>query len=518
MSVDLVIKNGKVVTPEGVFDGGIAVDNGLIVSVSKESTLPKADRTIDAKGNLIMPGFIDPHTHQGLFFPFEDELRGQSYYAAIGGVTTFVGIDKCTRMGPPFKKYSLPEDLVSYKEVFPKAMDIVNKNSYVDFAFTFAILNDQHAREIPEYVRDLGVTTFKYYMQHSGVATEKTTDPRFSFTWASRLGIPGVGIDEATLYVSLESVAKVGAGAVLEIHAENRKMSKVFRERVMKTGRNDLAAVADACPPEVEAYDIARAAYLASILGSHLYVVHISSKMGLDTIRTFRRLGARITTEVCEPWLGVTKHDDPPGIRGKITPPFQDYVDREALWEGLKDGTIQCLATDNNSGATDYSQRISEEVVREGVTRGELPEDALPKPNEPPNIWKMGSAFSVIESFVPFMMTEGVSKRGLSLEKLVEVGCRNNAKAMSMHPQKGELFPGSDADIVIVNPKITKKIEPIPLLEDPNEFGFSYFEGREFSGWPTYAIVRGNIILEEGEVVGKPGMGKYIQRFPLKNL
>ncbi|MDP6620471.1 MAG: amidohydrolase, partial [Nitrospinota bacterium] len=223
-SVDTVIHNARVVTPSGTLnDSGVAINQGRIVAIGETQRLPAAKETIDAKGLHLLPGVIDPHTHPGPYRPFEDDVESETKSAAVGGVTTMVGIVKSTRLGQPYKKFAEPEDVVSYAEVFPRARDIINDRAYVDMALTFAIVSDQHAKEIPLYVEECGVTSFKFYLGYA-IATR----------WSSRIGLP-TSWDDGTLFLGMEQVAAVGG--VAPFHAENRQVVRVLQERVKAAGK-----------------------------------------------------------------------------------------------------------------------------------------------------------------------------------------------------------------------------------------------------------------------------------------
>jgi len=212
MAVDCVVRNGKVVAPGGGFSGGVAIEKGLIVAVGRDEALPSGREVIDARGKLITPGFIDTHTHQGLWHPFQPEIRGQSTFAALGGVTTFVGTDKVTRIGQPYREFSTPKDVVAYHEMYETGKRAVNENAVVDFAFTFACLTDEHARELPSIVSDLGVTSFKFYIGSLSGDADR---------WSSKLGAPAMGFNDGTMYLGFEQLGKVGRPAIAMIHAHH---------------------------------------------------------------------------------------------------------------------------------------------------------------------------------------------------------------------------------------------------------------------------------------------------------
>ncbi len=248
--VDTVIRNARIVTPSGILrDAGVAIDQGRIAAIGEADRLPPARKTLDGGGHHLLPGVIDPHTHPGPYRPFEDDVASETRSAAAGGVTTRVGIVKSTRLGQPYKKFTEPSDVVSYAEVFPRARDIINERAFVDMALTFAIVSDTHAREIPLYAEECGVTSFKFYLGYA-IPTR----------WSARIGLP-TAWDDGTLFLGMEAVAKIGG--VAPFHAENRQVVRVLQERVKEAGKKDLAAWEEASPDFLEAVDILKVGFFA---------------------------------------------------------------------------------------------------------------------------------------------------------------------------------------------------------------------------------------------------------------
>ena len=161
---DLLITGGTIVTPGGSFVGDVAIEGERISALGEHLTGIEARRTIQAAGRLVLPGMIDPHTHPGSQRGFADDIKSETEAAAQAGVTTMLGIIKSTRMSRAYKRYTVPEDVVSYHKVFPEAREIVDTSARVDVGFTYAIQSDEHAREVAEYAAEQGVTSYKYYI------------------------------------------------------------------------------------------------------------------------------------------------------------------------------------------------------------------------------------------------------------------------------------------------------------------------------------------------------------------
>jgi dihydropyrimidinase/dihydroorotase len=504
MSVDCVVRNGRVVTPGGSFHGGVAIDDGMIVAVGADGALPEAREVIDAGGRPITPGFIDTHTHQGLWHPFQAEMRGQSQLAAIGGVTTFVGTDKVTRIGQPYTEFATPQDVVPYHHMYETARQAVNENTVVDFAFTFACLTDDHARELPSIVSDFGVTSFKFYIGSLSGDADR---------WSSKLGSPAMGFNDGTMYLGFASLGRAGRPAIAMIHAENRPTMRVFWDRAAATGGKDYATLVATCPGFVEALDIRRAALHAKQTGATLYVVHLTSLEGLEAIETARREGTDVIAEVCLPWA-TTRYDDPQGIWGKVLPPLRDTATIEGFWAAIRDGRIQCMGSDSVSMSTRMKETMTQETARRNAAEGKISRmaSAVRQPGEPLDIWTIGVGWTVLSTFVPALITHGVMRGRVSLERLVEVACENNAKAFGLFPRKGALRVGADADLNILDLDTARRPRPRPLPEDKTEIEYNLYQDEDLVGWPILTMVRGTVVARDGEVVGRPGYGRLIER------
>lgn len=505
MIVDTVVRNGLVVTSSGTFPGGVGIQGGAIVAVGADASLPDGRAVIDARGCYVTPGFIDAHTHQGLFYPFAADIRGQTYLATLGGITTQVGIERSTLLGRAGVHVpASPDDVPPYAAVYESARDDVNANAYVDYAFSFAILTDAQAGEIERCVREWGVTSFKFYMQYLGRADR----------WANAQGFPLEGFDEGTMFQAFETLGRIGRPALAAIHAEDRRIERILRDRVMRSGRNDLPAWSDVCAPICEIAAIRQAAVLARRTKAALYVVHLSAADALREIRWARDEGTDLTVEVNTPWLCVSTDEDPPGVYGKFLPPLRDRDNLERLWEGLRRGEIQCLGTDDATIGRRWKETRAEEIAeadrREGRVSAYAP--ASRKPGEPHTVWSISPASSGVETYVPALMTYGVLAGRISIERLVEVACENNAKAFALYPRKGALQVGADADLNIIDPKARRTVVPQALPQNPNESTYNFLEGRELGGWPTLTMVRGVVVARDGVVMGKGGHGRLVER------
>ncbi|MEM3421186.1 MAG: amidohydrolase family protein [Candidatus Hadarchaeum sp.] len=457
MLVDTAIKNCRIVGVDGTVAGGIAIDNGKIIAIAKDPNLPSADRYIDAKGRFVIPGVIDPHVHYSLYRPFEEDCKSETKAAVAGGITTealmtWGGMDKL---------------LAPYKEKFDEAKNTVERHALANVVFIACLFTDQHIQEIPEYARDLGITQFKHCMFLKGRDAEA-------------LGLPS--FDDAKLYSGLEIASTLGPPAISMIHAENVEIYYGLKEKLLKAGRKDLRAWTEAKSSLCEAEAVSRVIAVSDYLGAPIYLVHISSRESLDIAIQAQARGSKVTVETCPHYLSLSYKDFPDDcVLAKCNPPLRDERDIERLWWGIQRGHVHCIGTDHCAS----------------TGKGAL------------DIWSAPAGLPGLETLLPVMLSEGVNKGRISMEKLVEVCCYNPAKVLGILPQKGTIAVGSDADLVIVDSDESKIVKAENLCTASD---FTPYEGRELKGWPVLTMVGGNVVMEDGEIVGRPGVGKYIPR------
>jgi dihydropyrimidinase/dihydroorotase len=462
---DLRVVNARVVTPSGTVDGGVAARDGRILRVGTEPNLPDADRTIDADGNYLIPGFVDPHVHwglsryeyeyhEGLEHDFETETRG----AVHGGVTTVVNF------------LLQPDPYTPDMDFFKRAGE---ENSYIDFAFHAIIHKDHHFQEIRE-LADEGVRSFKIF-----------------FNWYKHAA-PELGIehsDAGRVYNLLSTVADIPNGVVM-FHAENEDIAHERRQELQAADRNDLAAWSESAPNICEAMQIEQIARMTELTDSRSYIVHMSTGEGVDICERFQEQGVNVHAETLPAFLCHTKDDEELGTWGKISPPLRGEASKQRLWEGLRNGVVEYMGTDHCPHKIEYKEKDTGK-------HGDI-WDAIPGDN------------NGIEYFLPVMMSEGVNENRISMERLVEVCCENNAKRWGLYPRKGALVEGSDADMVIVDLDKSKVVdEDFYHTMEPR---YSTFHGEELTGLPTHTIVGGEVVVEDDELQVDAGGRDYLPR------
>ena len=472
--IDCVIKNGTVVTPNGLLKGGLGVDKGLIVAVGPDETLPTdAGRIIDAKGLVVIPGFVEVHAHVGMGhvkYDFQESWRLQweteSEAAIHGGVTTFR--TNLSRNEP-------------YLPIIDEYIEWAAANSYVDFGIYPALTQRYHVDEIVP-MAEKGMPHWKAFY-----------DP-----YQGDEGIQiGVGsCDSANLWLAFERFREAGIPGIVLIHAEEFALYKMIEARLKEQGRTDMRAWSESRPSICEAMKIEAGAMICREAGqgegASLYIVHLSTREGADIIKKYQSQGLRILAETCPSLLTHTMDDgDKVGVWGKVNPPFRAKEDHLRLWAGLREGTIAAMGTDHCA----YPQ---EDKEGGGGKFG--------------NVWNaMPGICGGVQHWLPVLFTEGVLKNHLSLEQMVKICCENNAKIFGHYPQKGVLQPGSDADVVIFDPE-TKKTIGDGFYKGLNKT-FSLYWGDELRGFPVLTMSRGEVVMENGKTVAKKGRGKFVPSF-----
>ena len=445
----LVVSNGTLVIPGvGQIRADVGMSNGKIAAIG-DRLAEKAGEVYDALGKFVLPGIFDPHVHIGNERSYEEEAETETRAAILGGVTT-IGI---------FLR-SLEESYMLHLPGFKKAMDEL---SYVDSVFHPQVFTEEQIAEIPLYAKEYGIRSFKFYMS----------------------GIPGIvkSIADDVLLHGFRTVASLGPDAIACVHCETGVLIDAARKELQKKKEGTLADWEFAHPADAEALAIQTALYLAKIANAHLYVVHLSSRQGLEVVRDARRKGLRFTVETTTPYLGIAS-DDPNGFLVKMVPPVRTKDHHDALWQGFLEGSINTVGTDNTS-------RCRATKKPEAGLHGARP--GLP----------------ALGTHLPALLHYG-RLRGVPLDILVDRATRAPAKAYGIYPQKGTIAVGSDADLAIVDLDLEREVraEDLQGMSD-----FSPFERKKLRGWPVATIKAGEIIARDGKIVGKR-KGHYLPRTP----
>lgn len=458
-SSDLTLRNGYVVTPQGVVRGGLSASAGVITDVGADRTLPQGREDIDVHGKVIFPGVIDPHTHMGLGDPeaFESDFLTESMDAVSGGVTTVI----TTSVFGPAPRVPVVEQNI----------ESGNRNSYVDFRITALMAARDHAEEIPDLV-DLGVRSFKYMWGYKG-------------SLAAGFGSSEEGVPTDLFWLSCEKMCAAHPKAFPTIHAEDPDVRDLFNVRWRKRDPEGcLVSWARANPNILEPLQLAQAAWIAQEVGVPLYMVHASSREAVQMIREFKQKGWRTFGETLTAFLYWTADEaDAKGVgaKGKVQPAIKFTEDRQALWQGIRDGTITQIGTDSL-------------VYTKEEATGDLWDR---RPGLGPGL---GTSLSAI-------VTAGLNRGQITLEQMASVMAENVARQFDLYPAKGVLQPGSDADIVVFDPTRSRVAVGSELLSASK---YTLYEGEELFGWPDRVFVRGQLVARDGRIVASAPHGRYV--------
>jgi len=448
--VELAVINGKVVIPDhGIMAADVYVGGGKICALGRQTGI-SADRTIDAAGKYVCPGIIDPHTHLGLFAPLEVDMESETKAALTGGVTTagvFIGGEK------------------SHFKTMAEYESAISRSAYTDIVPHLVIGTDEQVKEIPEYAERLGVTSFKLYLN----------------------GIPGLikSVDDGFVLDVMEQVKSLDKQGIICCHAENSHLiaRALQRAKDQYQDSHDIRNWARTHPAMAEEEAVMRMAYLAEKMKTPVYLVHISSRAGIERLRQIKPFNKYIRVETTSPYLAVNSGDFTSSLF-KMEPPIRDREDQEALWQALDDDIIDTIGTDNTCGT-------------------------IAEKNADESIWKVIPGYSVIQAHLPAVLTAGVTERGLAMEKVVGHMTKRPAEIFGIYPQKGTLLPGSAADMVILDLNPTKAYQ---AAEQLSRSDFSIYEGRRFCGQPWMTIKGGEVVMKDGKITAIPPQGRLIKR------
>ncbi len=474
MNADLVVRNANVVGESGIFTGGVAAQDGVIVAIGPDSELPAAETTIDAGGAMLLAGAIDPHVHLGVGGPADKAKLAADFLtepraAATGGITSFVTNHEHAS-GPSYITTVLTDEHEGRTmTLLDIAKSLGEKSSLIDFRFTGLPQSHENLDEIPRLVSE-GVSSFKFYPSYQGEEAAdfgiKTLDWGFIFEGFERLAA-----------ARTEELVPLGM-----VHCEEPYICAVIKDRLRAQGRpGSLADWADSRPSEAEAMQIFDVGMVAKITGARAYIVHCSSAEGTDTIRYLKSLGVDIIGETCTHYLMLTRDSDLERW-AKVNPPIRGQADQDRLWSGLVDGTHEAIGSDD-CGTYTRAEKLAKDFW-----------DAIP-------------GFSDMAVTPTLVHSEGVREGRLTWQQMTSLLSAGPARYYGMFPRKGVLRVGSDADLMVFDPEEEWVITPEALNYTSD---FSIYEGRHAVGRPVTTISRGTVVMDRGEIVGEAGHGRYV--------
>lgn len=456
MTVDAVITGSHVLTPQGLASRDIVIDEGRITAITGQP--PASDIRIPGDGLVSIPGVIDTHVHYGVYSPISSAAESESHAAAIGGVTTMM---RMLRLHG------------SYRRNLDLHLSESASHHYIDYAVHASIFDQGQAAEMP-YCVDRGVSSFKIYMNLGGEVGHVYMDITPGH---SGLIEQNVNVTDDIAETVIHNAAKLNIPVC--VHAEDSEMCGCGIRESREKKLDGLGAWSASRPPSSEAKTIHKIAELALRYHCTVYFVHIGSDAALQQIAAEKRRGARIFVETCPHYLTLS-HEKLDGYLAKVMPPVRSQDDVRSIWRAVGSGNIDTIGTDH------VANRLELKLGGDDV-------------------WGALAGFPGIGVSLPILLSEGVNRDRITLERLAQITSGNAAQIFSLK-NKGSIQPGMDADITMIDLKKEAAVSP-------EMFGgfsdYTVYEGWRLKGWPVRTIVRGTTVSEDFEVVSKPGHGRF---------
>ena len=460
MTYDTVITDSHVVLPQGMIDKNIIIDEGKIVGLTND--IPSCDHKINGNGLISVPGPIDTHVHYGVYSPINEAAKTESHAAAIGGITTMM---RMLRLGD------------SFSNSLQSQIDAASQNHYVDYAIHASVFTKQQINEMNLCV-DKGITSFKIYMNLGGEVGHVYMDMPPNST---QLSPAQVNVTDEIVEQTVKTAASLGCPVL--VHAEDYESCGCGIKTAKEKKQDGLSAWSESRSPEFEAKAIKTVSKFGRDYDCVIYFVHIGSEKALEQIQEEKKLGTKIYVETCPHYLTLS-YEKQDGYLAKVMPPIRTENDRKAVWKALSGNQIDTIGTDHV--ANQLKLKLGGD-----------------------DVWGALAGFPGIGTVLPILLNDGVNQNKITLEQFVHFTSTNAAKIFGMYPKKGTLEKDSDADITMIDLKKEKKASS-ELFG-----GFSdyiVYEGRNLKGWPVKTIVRGELISDDFEVIGKLGHGKLVER------
>lgn len=461
---DLVIRGGTVANTSDVFAADIGIAGGTIVALGRD--LGPARNEIDASGRFVLPGGVDTHCHIEEP-PVGDVHNADSFAsatasAAAGGTTTVIPF--CTQL----KGGTVTANLRDYHRRAEQAL--------IDYSFHMIISDPSEAvlAELPGLIEE-GHRSLKIFLTYDNVA-----------------------LDDAQTLKVLALARR--CGALVCVHAENHAAIAFLTEALERAGLTQPKYHAWAKPIAVEREACHRIISLAELVDTPVHIFHVSGVEPAEEIRRAQQRGLKVFAETCPQYLMLTERDlDKPGFEGAkflCSPAPRSAADQEALWGYLRDGTLSVFSSDHAPNRFDDVH--GKKVAGEGAPFAVVP-NGLPG----------------LETRLPILFSEGVVKGRIDLQTFVALSATNPARLFGLHPRKGTIAIGADADIAIWDPERKVRIRNADLH---HQVDYTVYEDVEVTGWPEITLSRGEVVCWNGEIVGKPGFGRFLARDPYSQI
>jgi dihydropyrimidinase len=457
MGFDTIIKNGTVVTATDTYVADVAISSGRISALGSNLGEQSAAKTIDARGKLLLPGGIDVHTH--LDMPFggttsADDFETGTRAAAFGGTTTLIDF-AIQYKGQPLR------------QAFDTWMAKAASKAVCDYAF-HCIVTDVSGGQLGEMnsLIQEGVTSFKLFMAYPGVFM----------------------LDDGSIFKALQKTSQ--NGGLICMHAENGSAIDVIVQQALAEGKKAPKYHALTRPTTAEAEAVGRAVALAEMAGAPIYIVHLSCNEALEKVREARDRGLPVYAETCPQYLYLSLENmDAPGFEGAkyvFTPPLREKWNQEKLWNGLKQDHLQVVSTDH----CPFCFKEQKELGKDDFTK---------IPNGGPGV----------EHRMSLIYSGGVAGGRFSVNRFVELVSTTPAKLFGLYPRKGTIAVGSDADLVIFDPR---RKHTISARTHHMRVDYSMFEGITVTGMADVVMSRGKVVVEGDKFLGRAGQGEFLKR------
>ena len=457
--MSLLIKNGEIITADSRYTADIFCKDETITAIGKNFSAPPGTEVIDAHGKYVFPGFIDPHVH--IYLPFmgtfsKDTYETGSQAALVGGTTTL--IEMCC----PARK---DDALSSFNLWMSQAVG----KSACDFTFHMGVTkyDEQTEAELREIVKR-GISSFKIFLAYKGA----------------------FGVDDTELYRTLKLAKELGV--IVTAHCENETLVAERCKELLAAGKIDPGQHHESRPPAVEAEGVHHLMTFAELTGAATYIVHLSCKEALDQAIAARQRGVRVGVETLIQYLTLDKtYAEKPNFEGAkfvMSPPLRDARNQAVLWNGLRDGLIQTVATDH--APFDFQKQ---------------------KPMGKDDFTKIPNGIPSLEERINLLYTYGVKAGKIDLHTFVNIASTQVAKLFDLFPRKGGIQLGADADLVVFDPDYRGTIS---ARTQHMNVDYSAFEGWKLEGRASVVTVRGQVAARDGKFTGTLGRGQFLKRTP----
>lgn len=462
-----LIKNGTVITAEMTRKADLLVEDETIRRIDGNIDDPEA-KIVDASGLLVLPGGVDPHVH--LELPMFGTISTDDHYtggkaAAFGGTTTMIDF--------------VSQEPVSLAENIARHRAMADPKASIDYSFHMNIsrFDEQVAEELPD-LPHLGVTSMKVFTAYNG----------------------RLRLDDGNIF----KVMRIGGknNLLTMVHAENGDVIDILVAEALAAGKTAPIHHAHTRPAWGEVEASLRAAALAAQADSPLYLVHMNVAGEVDQLAYARTHGIPAMGETCPQYLFFTEDDlkRPDGAKWICSPPMRKAVDQQGLWQGLENGTIQVLATDHCPFFFNGKKPIIYEGREVAIPGKELGEE---------NFTLIPNGLPGVADRLPVFWSHAVNTGRISPNRFVELTATNPARIFGLYPKKGTLAEGSDADIALWDPN--KELD-YGLAWAHHRTDYNLYEGWKLRGYPVKVFLRGTLIVDDQNWLGKAGAGRFVHR------